>query len=1118
MRAAWLPFLLFAVAPAAAQAPSPAQIGIDASTPQNLKVLDQSKTWVQWGQVDQNAHAFTPVGPGGGPYNSSIITYATHAALLAQSAHTPALTLDQQGYYAPGEGGWAKYDWSAASTALADGVLVVLPPGQSAGTPGRYIIRVPAEGIHPEAAGAYCNTPIGGTVTNDDTTAIQNLANYLSASNTSSGTIVFNTKPNQGTCVINSATVTVPPGVKLKGVGVGAYRQTTPTIWWMSPTIQLNPSYTLLFANGQSAIENLMIWRTGLATHVTTMEQAYTYQFNTLCDNAGWNASTGQCAAPTSIAIKVTGADVIVRDVWVVGFNKGIYDNGGARIYADHVLTDTASGIEATQLFDVSLFHWIRSQEPYNGSLGSRASLYAATVPSGGGGSGYVVGDLLTVPPSSGTCNTNPILRVASVSGGAVTGYEVDNLNGSDTGDCPMSNVAETFGVNPAALPIVFGAGSGGVNGTNVQLQINQCVVKPVLLGTISGGALTAITGVQTPGQCMGNAMPSLFQSLSCAPANPSCGLSGASITGAMLPDSFGVNTPQNYYTKNAVSPTGGTGTGAQAIVSVVGPQYRPGIGLYIHDRCDGCLVTDVEYEGNQTDVKVSNVGFMKFVHIGGENFAGDWNILGVGLDLENCMGSAAFFENQFEGNGISYLLNNNSTCSSGAGQGGVNLVDLGASSGSGYPGGGGAYGIVTGPGSWGNITGLHVSGGQVGWPARIEIGASSGQWLITDLVSEGSPGLSNAIAYTMRVAPSATPPVSPQMGWKGLGSLVVNGDFTLDQPYEGLTAPDGSVLRMDRWRMSENISGESLTSQRLSGGPANGNNGSQSRYYIRVTSNAAGTVGAAQSAYLYQNIEGGQWTASAMFGQYSANQLELDFCAWALTAGNYDLFLMNTAKTLSYVHRMALTTGWACYATDINQPPTSFLYSDAGTVALTLGFDFGAGTNYQTTTADQWLSGEYHEIAGDKQLAVTNGAYISITAVHLYPVPFQPYLYQPRTADDEFIKARRFFQKSYSPGVKVGQAGATATPGAGTMLNPVVSAPTQIDVNFPPMIVPPTVTLYSTQNGTIGACTDTNNSNADVAGATAVNVGLGGFALQCPGVAAAGRQLQAAWSADTGL
>jgi hypothetical protein len=161
-----------------AQAPSPADVGISKGTPDVFKLKGHDNVWTPFGSIDPSTHIFVPGtngsiapndcvkwGPGltsageacnsvtGGATPANQLTiYTSHAGLVNNvTTPTEAWTVQQQGFYAPGDGGDATYQWSFTSycvggtsiaPATADGVGCVLPAGQSPSVAGRYLLSI----------------------------------------------------------------------------------------------------------------------------------------------------------------------------------------------------------------------------------------------------------------------------------------------------------------------------------------------------------------------------------------------------------------------------------------------------------------------------------------------------------------------------------------------------------------------------------------------------------------------------------------------------------------------------------------------------------------------------------------------------------------------------------------------------------------------------------------------------------------------------------------------------------------------------------------------------------------------------------------------------------------
>lgn len=185
------------------------------------------------------------------------------------------------------------------------------------------------------------------------------------------------------------------------------------------------------------------------------------------------------------------------------------------------------------------------------------------------GGTGYAVGDIVTV--TGGTFDFVAKLRVTTVSGGVVTGVVVSE-GGSYTSN-PSNPVAVTgpgnddatfnltFASNgwtlrrrsqQAASATVGSGGSGGTNGTQtVTLGATGAVgvtTTATFSVTVSGGAITAVLGVVTPG---------LYEKM---PTNP-VAVTGAGLMGATLNVTSAAPTTQDQ-----VAILEGTGGGSDQI------------------------------------------------------------------------------------------------------------------------------------------------------------------------------------------------------------------------------------------------------------------------------------------------------------------------------------------------------------------------------------------------------------------------------------------------------------------------------------------------------------------------------------------------------------------------
>ena len=197
---------LAAICVHAQTAPSPADVGISKGTPDVFKLKGHDNAWTPFGSVDPTTHIFAPgtngpiapndclkwgpgitsagmaCGSGGGGGGSSQLTiYTSHSGLVNNvTTPTEAWTVQQQGFYAAGDGGAATYQWNFTSkcplndnTGLpnpADGVYCVLPIGQSPSVAGRYLLQlgngIDVRQIGMVGDGVFDNSTLNATLMN----------------------------------------------------------------------------------------------------------------------------------------------------------------------------------------------------------------------------------------------------------------------------------------------------------------------------------------------------------------------------------------------------------------------------------------------------------------------------------------------------------------------------------------------------------------------------------------------------------------------------------------------------------------------------------------------------------------------------------------------------------------------------------------------------------------------------------------------------------------------------------------------------------------------------------------------------------------------------------------
>jgi hypothetical protein len=329
-----------------------------------------------------------------------------------------------------------------------------------------------------------------------------------------------------------------------------------------------------------------------------------------------------------------------------------------------------------------------------------------------------------------------------------------------------------------------------------------------------------------------------------------------------------------------------------------------------------------------------------------------------------------------------------------------------------------------------------------------------------------------------------------------GLGSLVINGDFQLDQPHEG-GAFTSCSLTVDRWRCASN-NGNNFTWQRINDAPA------PYTYSLKVTNNSALTIGSSSTQTNLNYSAEGVDLINLGWGTTNAQPVALDFSIKTSVTGTYTAFLRQGGGNLSYLLPYTITQAntWTNFSFIIPGPTTSTWTPNANGGGFggsqVIGFDFGSGSALQSATSNAWISGDLKEITGSGQLFTNNGATWQIAAVHLRPgnQTGTPYTTMPGAM--ELARAQRFYRKSFQAGVPPAQN--VGLVGARCVTNPIAVGRPSVFVPFdPPMAATPTITTFNPsaananwRDVTAGADVTVSVDPASAKGMSGVNLSTG--------------------------
>jgi hypothetical protein len=307
-----------------------------------------------------------------------------------------------------------------------------------------------------------------------------------------------------------------------------------------------------------------------------------------------------------------------------------------------------------------------------------------------------------------------------------------------------------------------------------------------------------------------------------------------------------------------------------------------------------------------------------------------------------------------------------------------------------------------------GNVTG-NVAGNLIG--AINSTGVST----ITTLNATSIVGVTTAGITTAYIGSVNDGPIS------GARNRIINGAMEIDQRNAGAsvtraTTDSNQLYILDRWDNIKNSNNKAYTIQRSGTAPV----GFTSSLLLTITS-TNGTNSSTDYNIIRQHIEGYN-VADLMWGTANAKPVTLSFWVRSSITGTYAVCLViQGAGNYPATYTVNSANTWE-YKTMTVPGPTSGTWPTDNTAGLSIYFDIGVGSTYNTTT-NTWTYGQnVFGGSGVTKLTETNGATWYITGVQLeagaVATPFER-----RSYGQELQLCERYYQIFNGPGFIQGQA-----------------------------------------------------------------------------------------------
>ena len=231
--------------------------------------------------------------------------------------------------------------------------------------------------------------------------------------------------------------------------------------------------------------------------------------------------------------------------------------------------------------------------------------------------------------------------------------------------------------------------------------------------------------------------------------------------------------------------------------------------------------------------------------------------------------------------------------------------------------------------------------------------------------------------------------------------NVIINGAMQVAQRGTSFTS---NGYTMDRFRVANGSVGNITTTQESTNSPSG-----VSKYSMKVTATNTASLASSSDGWIRYVIETKDIenltlsdTTKHFTVSFYVKCSDTGQSSIGVTSGNF--------SSAQYVSPFTIANADTWQRVSVAIPCSSLLSNVNGDYGLRLYWDIGAGTNYQTSSTNQWVTGGTYASSGNLQITGVNGRYLQITGVQL-EVGDTATPFEHRSYGDELARCQRYYQ-----------------------------------------------------------------------------------------------------------